>query len=696
MKIVYVAITALYLIVQQGYCSFESIQSVGGRINDIEIIQKTGDEAKTFAYIAQGANILVYDITNLANPLPIETISTGMEIIHNLALDGNYLAASAGAKGTLIYNLDWPEHPMDLNAIANYSSDWVDLFGSILIVNENKFRGGGPTSQYELQAFFDISDPANPKEIYRFNTGITSGFGTLSFKPILARTNPLVLIGQYPGFLQYIKRFTLQEDDNHNFTVTRDDLPSSEPRILFSNGYYGYVTLNDCFSVYNLTDMKNIEKIASIPLAEISGDAFCDGDYAYQPIHDNRQLSVIDLSQPAQPVEIGRIDVPFVPQGAKHGIGYSIDSNREIRLTTLSMQHPNESSRIQRTVISHDAVKAQNDWLVTGTVSSPSTRPEDPATASIISIYSIQNAGRLTEIARFSIQGLSKVIYIEFPLLAITTERDIQIYDITDFQTISLQSSFPWNEENRYVDYVETDSYFLFHKNHFYFRMRELKEPWGQYWNCYSLADPKKPVNLGKIAFPWEIRNRIQKGSIVYYMDESNLNLCILDLNEPERPMERGAFYTFAYDYDSRFSFCIDKNRLYVARFSRGKKNRIYVFDIAQPTQPAYIADFNLPFARSTWSALAAIWVDREKLVAIGSSDDPAFQFYYPFQPVYLYDISDLSNPIEIDYAITDVGTNGPLIPAQDQLILMPPSFGYYVLPLSNQPSFINDWQTMK
>jgi len=458
----------------------------------------------------------------------------------------------------------------------------------------------------------------------------------------------------------------------------------------------GYVTQKDRFSVFDLTDMKNTPEIASIPLENISGDAFYDGVYAYQPIDGNRQLSVVDISKPTQPIEIGRIDVPFVPQGARQGIGYSIESNREIRFTTLSMKHPNELYRIEETVFPHDVVKYQDGWLIKATINSLSSESSDSTTTSSISIHAFEETGEMAELSRFTIQGSCKTIFLESPLLVITTEQDVQIFDCSDLTDITLQSSFSWNDENRVVDFVQTDSYFFLCNRHFYFRIRELKEPWGQYWIGYSLVDPHKPRNLGRIDCPWEIRNRIQKNSLIYYVDEGDRNLRTLDFSDPEHPTDRGIFHTFAFDYYPRFSFWIDGNRLYVSRFSWEKKNRIYLFDITQPMQPVFIADFNLPFSHSSWSTVSAICVNREKLAVLGSSDDPNFQFYYPYQPFYLYDISDLSNPVEIDYAMTNVGTSGPLFHSQNNLFLFPPSFGYYVIPLSNPSSKIKGWQFMR
>lgn len=83
--------------------SLSFLGSTGGTIRDIAVYEDV-EAGKTYLYVAQGAAIIVYDVTDYQNPVEVNRFFTAPEIINNLSVSNQRLAVTCKTYGVRIYS----------------------------------------------------------------------------------------------------------------------------------------------------------------------------------------------------------------------------------------------------------------------------------------------------------------------------------------------------------------------------------------------------------------------------------------------------------------------------------------------------------------------------------------------------------------------------------------------------------------
>ena len=676
LKILFLYLCSAFL-ASQGFGEANGIQYIGGEIKDVSLYRKSSDGSKTFAYVARGGFVHTYDITDITNPQKVDSRFIGMETIENLAIDGEILAASAGSKGTYIYSLERPEKPSLTKSISGYLGNKAFLYGQNLIVVESKKqRQGGPTSQYSLYIFFDISDPDRPENFYLFNHRSDNAIGKISFIPVFKQTNPLIIFGKHSGFMNTLKRYEIDRRDGE-IAVTQSNLFSFENTIRFTNDRIGYVTHNDRFAAYNLAGATQHVEIASIPFERCTGPAFTDGAYAYQPIQNN-QLAIIEIDLSNNITEIDRIDAPFIPQKVQYGIGYTID--KEGGVSFFDLNAPNKTGRIDNTVLNFSLCTSEENVLITAENHSSMDENYVTAYSSTVSLYSIADCRNPIKLDSFSSPDKTLELLVEGSLLLDVAPKQIFIYDISNPNRIEYQSTVDFSYSNSYSGPILINRCLYLHTN-------------DRNWTCVSLENPKSPVRMHKVNLPWPAYVQIQRGDCMYVLADNSSDLFVVDASDPFSPKVNESFHSFQYGMSAKTSLHIDGNTLYASRYSWDEDNTIYVFDIREPTRPVLISKIETPLANTSWSSIAALGGNRRQLVVLGDNWYSYMQYPYSFRPIYRYDIGDFQNPKETFYSTTNVETNGQFVQVEDNLLVMTHPSGYYVIPLETEESSIPHWR---
>lgn len=312
----------------------------GVRLNDVWgwTDPETGKE---YGLVAHMEGVAFMDVTNPTNPVYLGTLDKTEGTRGNTWRDVKtfknhafIVADGAGEHGVQIFDLtqlrDVPNPPMDFKETARYTE--VNSVHNIVINEDTGYayavgsNSGGETCGGGLH-MIDINDPVNPtfagcftdKTTGRNNSGAThdsqcviyngpdtehrgkeiciSSNGTaISIADVTDKENPTpISTGSYPGF-SYVHQGWLTDD--HQFFFQNDELDE------LSGNAEKTRTL-----VWDFTDLDDPIMIKEYfgPTSATDHNLYVRGRYMYQT-NNASGLRVLDISDPANPVEVGHFD----------------------------------------------------------------------------------------------------------------------------------------------------------------------------------------------------------------------------------------------------------------------------------------------------------------------------------------------------------------------------------------------------
>lgn len=143
--------------------SLSFLGSTGGKIRDIAIYDDV-DAQKTYLYVAQGAAIIIFDVTDYQNPVEVNRFFAAISPIYNLSISEDLLAASCGLNGIRIFSLHNPIFPNFLNLIDEYTEK-VILSGHLLYYEVYILTHWGSNPCHILSKTWNIGVIDNPELI---------------------------------------------------------------------------------------------------------------------------------------------------------------------------------------------------------------------------------------------------------------------------------------------------------------------------------------------------------------------------------------------------------------------------------------------------------------------------------------------------------------------------------------------------
>ncbi|MFY0527469.1 LVIVD repeat-containing protein [Archangium gephyra] len=125
-------------------------------------------------YVASAARgVLVFDISEPANPRLVRTLPATHLNIHTVFVEGNRLYAAAPSKGVLLFDVTTPTEPVEL---GRYASNPHDVFAT----GDRLYISNGPYG-------FVVADASNPSDIREL--------GSFSYEPQYAHHNAVGTFG---------------------------------------------------------------------------------------------------------------------------------------------------------------------------------------------------------------------------------------------------------------------------------------------------------------------------------------------------------------------------------------------------------------------------------------------------------------------------------------------------------------------
>ena len=267
-----------------------SYEGVGGITRDIKI-------SGSYCYLCTFSNLYVIDISNPVLPALIGNSQPAAGFDLHLKISGNYAFLTNYIEGIRVVDISDPSNPIEIGNAGSAYFNYIAMDGNYLYVTDN---------QNNLK-IFDISSPTAPNEVGSLNfpapNDLTSG---------ISASNGYVYVSQYGAGLKIIDVSDPTQPVQvatytQNVELTHIDLQGD------------YVYACDLFQVSNrvdifdVTDPLNPEIVGVKTFSDPPPRAyenFVFGDVLLVADHFDPYLTVLDVSNPAQPSQISTQMVP--------------------------------------------------------------------------------------------------------------------------------------------------------------------------------------------------------------------------------------------------------------------------------------------------------------------------------------------------------------------------------------------------
>lgn len=260
--------------------SLEFESHLGGELTTAAVFEE-------YAYIGEGRDLIVFDISNPANPSEIKRITT-QAIINDIEVSGNY-AYAISFDGLLTIDLNDPASPSIVNIHTTYET-WLD---KIAISGDYAYCVG------EGFSITDISNPVSPNlvftyeppdmydDLYAENVAVSGNYAYLASEDglmIMDVSNPAS-----PALVE-----TFEQVDEYGYSLWIEDVAIS--------GNYAYLA---CWNKVVIVDISNPSSPSSISTFDSWDLESIEvaGNYAYCGGYDN--FIILDISDPTAPTQIG-------------------------------------------------------------------------------------------------------------------------------------------------------------------------------------------------------------------------------------------------------------------------------------------------------------------------------------------------------------------------------------------------------
>lgn len=275
-----------------------------------------------YAYVADGdSGIYILDISNPENPDSVQLIKTNYA--YSLHIQGNYLYASCYDEGLRIFDIS---NPLALQEVGFYDTGGyqIDIYASNNFIYASQFRRGFdvidntisnspveianinlPYSQkihgsdnyvYIVSDFtlkiIDVTNPGLPQQVASWETGgyINSIYISGSYAYLCGNPDLLILDISNPHSPSEVASF--------------NGVPSS-PRDIYAEGNYVFLTCgNYGLHIIDISNFAELTEVGSFTDVDYLRAVQVVGNYAYVTDHYLGLMRVIDVSNPAAPLEV--------------------------------------------------------------------------------------------------------------------------------------------------------------------------------------------------------------------------------------------------------------------------------------------------------------------------------------------------------------------------------------------------------
>lgn len=310
------------------------VSHIGGTISDVAV---AGD----YAYIGQGQDFVVLDISDKSNPVEVGKLTTP-SIISYVTVSGNY-AYAINTNGLNIVNITNPSSPI---ITGSYSPSYYSVASSVAVSGDYVYLG-----VFNGFDILDITNPSSPRNVgeYRYLTSpgtygdvnvegnyvylslsYYNGIADLQIVDISDSSSPK-LVGSYTDHsdrdmhdVAVLGNYAYLLTGNKGLVIL-DVTNSSSPTFVSSydiGNYYSGCEVDISFSedcayiadgmngltIVDITNASSPKTIVNFDTGYFADDVFLSGDYAY--VTDNSGgLVIVDIVDSSSPSFAGSYNI---------------------------------------------------------------------------------------------------------------------------------------------------------------------------------------------------------------------------------------------------------------------------------------------------------------------------------------------------------------------------------------------------
>lgn len=321
--------------------SISFLGSTGGTIRDIAVYEDV-EAGKTYLYVAQGAAIIVYDVSDYQNPVEVNRIVAAPSEIYNMTTSDKLLSVSCGVNGTKLYSLNYPAVP-SLVMSNGTTSHGAYLSGNLLYILDRTSGSGGPGHRCFLAHYIlNINDINNPISIddrsicgqlaAQFQPTFLYAADTQNSAPnifwIYNRAFQEVIWNSPSGI--GLPEIEMPDIDTEYFPSTMIQWPHSEygrPQSLVAYQDRVFVAIEDRVLVYDPLIIDSTPEVEVIETGVISGSLLLDQDVLYVPVDEEYIVYDLEIDSPLEM----KLKIPapsFLPLQLKNEVAFGINSGK--------------------------------------------------------------------------------------------------------------------------------------------------------------------------------------------------------------------------------------------------------------------------------------------------------------------------------------------------------------------------------
>ncbi|RJP28509.1 MAG: hypothetical protein C4527_11785 [Candidatus Omnitrophota bacterium] len=674
----------------------EYLGSVGGVTSDVVILENPAGWEGCYAYVAQGACIVVLDVSDYENPIVLKRLYPAAESIRNLSISGARLVAAVGGSGAYLYSLAAPDNPQLLAILPLSAADEfrevheARLCGSTLALIDRSWGQGGPTSARRYyRRLYNISDIHHPITIsyvsYSSHIGHTNSDFLYSYENESGDWNFFWYnSGYYPTFYSWIR-------ESSTTSIQLSGGLEDPPVGMFVYQEKIVAAFANHISAYTISNESVVSEIASVTIPNIVGAPLLDGDHGYVPILDG--LVAIDVIHPDSIQIEEALPLSFQPRVISNDVAYGILGEEGLVITKL---HGSNAGKVNHFFpdfgsAKHAAWNGSELAVMTNAwewYPSPSANEKYRRGNGTISL--------LKPLQDHQFELLSQITFHTPPGPILLTDRDLltpilsdnqfvfQIYNIENPKQPDLISHLPIPD----VSFDPDRNLSAAAVNRFLYIINSILR-------IYSLVD-LHDISL-QSTFDLENETRATTSFAIanqYLYYHKNNNVFTIDLRDPFQPQYFGRFNEEYYRNQS-FSpddvLSSDNHYLFYAD-NYYDESTIHIFDLKNPTWPSIVSSFEIaPNSYGRWDskvrytrAVEDITPQDSYLWILTSDANMLAPPYHPFKPLVLVDISDPFQQKELaQWKIgREVRANGVVM--NDLYLLPADQGGLYVFRISD------------
>lgn len=578
-----------------------------------------------YAYLGQGAMLVVLDVADAARPHPVASVDLDGEVHQVLVADDH---AYVMTDRVHVIDVADPNHPREVAGFGRYG--YLAVANKLLYVAEGGYAayGDNPPSL----VIVDVAHPTQPREVARLPHPYTCSMSSMYIYDLVVNDGVAYMLSSNGIYRVDVRNATDPQPIVCDFDHRGRFAPAGRPG--FGLVYQARtLTIVDTHQRDALTDVAEVEVCAG--QADRIAMAVGASHYAYAVCEAPTETTVhvYDLAQPAQPRKVGALVLPL---GGERTLSYLDMAVQGKRLyltnagTNLAILDISRASA-PRLVGAYDNMKSVRAVAASAGLAYVLDDDTFPGHLHVLRVSRAQAPEELGTVRLpgegFALASAGNRVYVIGARMAhadwwTNAGGFLSVVDVS-------QPDHPTEIGRRDFPDLPADIALLGDFAYMVSGWRGGSQTIGSsVLRVVDLSDPARPVTVFEDNRRSHLQSVATAGKHVFLANpgnESDSGLLVLDVSTPNQPRDVGHL-----SIPDVYQMDVYEHWLYVL----GVSGTFSVVDIRDPAHPVALSRLNLPYVRSDYNPAVAAW------------DDHVFLHWGRLR---VFDVSQPSRPMAID-----------------------------------------------